>query len=208
MNNEKQFIGLLGGGGHANELAAYCGESVAFNAVSAEYLKDGLIDIDNPDNLYKETPVVAAVGSPALRAELVHLWKGQEFATVVAESAYVGKEVEIGEGTVVAPGSILSARIRVGRHVLINIGTTVSHDTNIEDFVTVGPGVSIAGNVSIGEGAFIGIGATINNGLSIARGAVVGAGAVLLEDITEENSVYVGVPARKIRVNEGWLREI
>lgn len=208
MDNKEKFIGLLGAGGHANELATYCSEAVVFNAVQPEYLKDGLIDINNPNHLDIDIPVVGAVGSPSLRSELIDTWQGHEYATVIAETAYIGKEVEIGEGTVVAPGSILSARIKVGRHVLINIGSTVSHDTNIKDFVTIGPNVSIAGNVTIGEGAFIGIGATISNGISIARGAVVGAGAVLLEDITEENSVYVGVPAKKIRVNEGWLREV
>jgi acetyltransferase-like isoleucine patch superfamily enzyme len=78
----------------------------------------------------------------------------------------------------------------------------------VGSFVTISPGVHIAGKVTIGDGVFIGIGASISNGVRIAAGSVIGAGAVVLEDVTAENSVMVGVPAKLVKNNEGWLSEI
>ena len=46
---------------------------------------------------------------------------------------------------------------------------------------------------------FVGMGCTIvNNAHRIGKDSIIGAGAVVLKDV-EENSVYAGVPAKKLR---------
>ena len=45
---------------------------------------------------------------------------------------------------------------------------------------------------------FIGAGAVIIQGCKIGKNSIVGAGSVVLHDI-EENSTYVGNPARKVK---------
>jgi acetyltransferase-like isoleucine patch superfamily enzyme len=50
--------------------------------------------------------------------------------------------------------------------------------------------------------------ASISNGVKIASGCVIGAGAVVLDSINVKNSVVLGMPAKAIKENDGWLREI
>jgi sugar O-acyltransferase (sialic acid O-acetyltransferase NeuD family) len=204
-------LGILGAGGQAAELADYLDPDVpAFYAVGAAYIPAGasdVIDLDTTDPAHISVPVIAAVGAPAVRREMVNRWGGDEYATVISDRAYVAPTAAIGAGCVISPLSAVGSRSAVGNHIIVNLGATVSHDCTVEDFATVSPGAHIAGNCTIGAGAFIGIGATVINGVTIAPGTVIGAGAVVIED-TVENGVYVGVPARLISVRDEWLRHI
>lgn len=204
-------IGILGAGGQADEAESYLkdDQEVIFRAVSKRYLANpssNLIDIESLD--YKDTPVVVAVGAPALRKKMTEDWSGNKYLVLVSDKAFVDDGASIGKGTVVAPGVVITTNVVIGDHVLINVGSTISHNCIIGNFATISPGVHIAGSVGIGEGVFIGIGATISNNVKIAAGSVIGAGTVVLEDITIENSVVVGTPGRVIKTNKGWLSEI
>ncbi len=204
-------IGLLGKGGHASEVKYYAEANdleVIFNAVDHEYINGNEIDILKPSNEQKDIQVMVAVGAPEIRREMVKKWPGDNFATIIARGVIIGDRVSIAEGSLVAPGVVLTCDIKVGKHSIINIASTISHGCSLGDYVTVCPGVHVAGNVSLGDGVFVGIGANINNNIKIANGVVIGAGALIIEDIMEENSVYVGVPARKVNINNGWLRDV
>lgn len=205
------MIGLLGAGSQAREIASYVGADTAlFWAVSAEYLPGhddpDWIDITAPPAERVEAPVVGAVGTPGLRRDLVALWPGDRYATVVAPSAYVDDSSLLGQGTVMAPGSVITVDVTTSDHCLINVGATVSHDSRLGAYVTLSPGAHVAGNVHIGDGAFLGIGSVVSHGVSIASGVVVAAGAVVMADVTEPNTVVAGVPARPIDVRADWFR--
>lgn len=213
MIEGKSEVGILGAGGQAREVEQYLddqGIKPTFFAVDAEYVGDspGRIDILSPTEFEAVTPVIAAIGAPEVRRQLVKEWKGGEFYTVIANEAYVGESVTIGEGSIIAPRAVLTASIEVGSHVIVNVGATISHDCVIGDFATISPGAHVAGSVELGPGVFVGIGATISNGVKVAEGSVIGAGAVVIKDVVEKNSVVVGVPGGVIRINEGWLSEV
>lgn len=200
-------IGLLGGGGHSDEVEEVYG-NVVFRAVSKEYVNEkAAVDICSPGQ-YVSAGVHIAVGAPALKRRMEELWPGTKYVTVVSDYALVGRSCTIGAGSYIASGAILTTDVKVGRHVTINVHASIHHGCEIGDFSCISPGANVGGNVKIGQGAFIGIGATVSNGLKIAEGAVVGAGAVLIADAQEQNGVYVGVPARLLKVNTGWLNEI
>lgn len=206
-------IGLLGSGGQADEAYAFAkGKSeVDFYAIDAQYLDDSeknQINILSPSEYQKTLPVVAAIGAPAIRKEMVEKWSGESYSTIIAEQAYVDESAKVGEGGIVAPRAVITTNVEIGGHSIINVNSSISHDCKLGDYVTVSPGAHIAGNVVVGDGVFVGIGAIISNGLFIAEGSVIGAGAVVLKDITEPNSVVVGTPAKVVNKNEGWLREI
>lgn len=208
-----QAVGLLGSGAQADEIESFLDaqRAVSFRAVSIQFFNPEnpkLINIDNP-GMYTGMPVVAAIGAPGVRKDMVATWGDEKnYITVTSAAAYVDSSSSIGEGSVIAPMAVITTNVSIGKHVIVNVGATVSHDVIIGDYVTIGPGVHIAGRVTIGDGVFIGIGASISNNLIIAAGSVIGAGAVVMHDILEKNSVAVGVPARVIRKNEDWLREI
>lgn len=206
-----ELYGLLGAGGQSREAEAFASpDLLRFRAVSAEYLDPAfpeLVDIRTTEMELLALPVLAAVGAPGLRRELVQLWAGVNYRTIIAQSSFIAIDSLIGEGSLLAPHSAVSVGAALGRHVQMNIGASVSHDTRIGDFVTLGPGARISGNCIIGPGVFVGIGAAVSNGISIVAGSVIGAGSVVVADITEPG-VYVGAPARKVRAQESWLRVI
>lgn len=202
------MIGILGSGGQADEVRAILKDEPLFYAVEAAYASGRSVAIEGLSDEERRADVVIAVGAPALKKHFEEIWGKDTYVSVIAESAVVDKTSEIGVGTIIAPGAIVTTNVKVGKHVLLNTSCTISHDAKIGDFSCISPGVNVGGKVSISEGVFVGIGATIKNGVSIAEGVVIGAGAVVLHDIKEINSVYAGVPAKKIKQNNGWLRAI
>ncbi|WP_142135158.1 acyltransferase [Arthrobacter sp. SLBN-83] len=109
-------------------------------------------------------------------------------------------------------------RVRIARDVLLNSGITFENrgPVHIERSVSIGPevyigtsthaigpsyeraGVPSALPVRIGAGTWIGARAVILPGVTIGAGCVIAAGAVVPRDC-EPNSLYAGVPARRIR---------
>lgn len=200
-------IGLLGSGGQAREAAEYdLSLDVAFHAVTAEHLgaRSDLVDLATRDPDLLAVPVVAAVGAPGLRRDMVARWGGTTFARILASSAWISPSASVGEGSILAPGVVLTADVELGAHVLVNVGASVSHSSRVGDFATLSPGVRIGGDCVIGAGVFLGIGASVAHGVRIADGVVVGAGAVVVHDLTEPG-VYTGVPARLRRLLDGWI---
>ena len=201
-------IGFLGGGSQAAETAEYePGLEILFRALPADRLRDagtGFIDIATQDERFITTSVVAAVGLPGVRRDLVGMWGGNRFASVVSPTASISPSAQLGTGCIIAPGTVITAGAILGDHVILNVGASVSHTSTIGAYTTISPGVRIAGDCSIGAGCFIGIGAIVSHGVSIASGSVVGAGAVVLDDI-ESAEVVVGNPARRLRLQEDWI---
>lgn len=204
-------FGLLGAAGQADEAAEYALPRLPlFRAVSPEYLvagRDDLIDIGTEDALALDTAVVAAVGAPAVRRELVEAWGGSRYLTVASSRSWVASTAVVADGCILAPFAAVSSNARLGAHVLVNLHASVSHDAVIGEFVTLSPGARVGGRSRLGDGVFVGIGATVMNDVAVASGIIIGAGAVVVSDLTEPG-VYIGVPAKRLRAQEGWLRAI
>jgi len=204
----RHLVGILGAGRQALETSGYCREEgleIAFflEERAPEYPRD-LAQFDAPiltfnDDLdtWATTPVIASVGSPALRRRLVERWCKGRFQTVVSSHAWAAQDVIIGTGVTVAPRVSLNRLVRVGDHVLLNVGAILSHDVTVEDFATLSPGCAIGGGAVIRAAAFIGIGATVRDHVVIGSGAVVAAGAVVVDDVPDAATV-MGVPARRV----------
>ena len=202
-------VAILGAGGFAREVwwalrdARAHGSALRFEPVM-------FVDRDARGAPLKGLPVrtLDDVGSDVLlvcgiggmteikeRAVEAALSAGHRFApAVIAESARVGPDVEIGEGSILCAGVIATTDIEIGRHVAINLDCTLGHDARVGDFATISPGCHVSGRVMIGRGAYIGTGASILESLTIGERAVLGAGAVATMDVPAF-SLAVGVPA-------------
>lgn len=136
---------------------------------------------------------------------------------------------KVGEGTFLAETAVLIGDVTIGRDCSIWYGAvlrgdvnsiTVGDRTNIQDGAVlhtlyegspvpsqthIGSDVSVGHNAIIhgaviGDGCLIGMGATILDNAVVPSGCIIAAGALVLSNARlEPNSVYAGVPARKVR---------
>jgi len=120
------------------------------------------------------------------------------FETIVSKNAVINTNVSIGKGTVIVSGAIINYGTKIGNHCIINTSASIDHDNFFEDFSSVGPGVTTGGNVIVRKNSFIGIGSTIKQKIEIKSNTVVGAKS-FVDKNCEKNSVYYGIPAKKIR---------
>jgi len=218
-------IVIVGAGFHGSELYSYLTDLSAHDK-SVEFA--GFVDDREPPNalvkawslghiedlhsrLGADTNIeygyITATGDNNLRREFVKRVEGLRLPnlspwTLRYPRAFVGYEVEIGEGTCLAPGVIVTTRTSIGRHCILNVHSSVSHDCVVGDYVNINPGVTVCGNVCIREGSNIGTGATIKDKVSIGEWSVIGAGAVVVRNIPSRVTA-VGVPARIIKHHEG-----
>jgi UDP-N-acetylbacillosamine N-acetyltransferase len=117
-------------------------------------------------------------------------------ATLVAPTASLGTQCEIGQGSLVAHQAHLGPLTRVGRGVIINSGAIIDHECIVGDFSHVSVNATVAGRCRIGTEVLVGAGATVIDGISICDNVIVGAGATVVRDI-EVPGVYTGTPARR-----------
>ncbi len=157
---------------------------------------------------YDDIPFVIGIGENAIRQKLAQRYANKiSFLSLIHPSATFGrgqrKAAEERQGVIVCAGARFTNNIQIGNFCIFNQNATIAHDVVVEDFVHVAPGSVISGNVHIGLRSWIGAGAVINQGtesmkLSIGADTVIGSGAVVLKNC-EANSVYAGVPARRIK---------
>ena len=183
--------------------------------IDSEYIDNsrvqGLPIIGNMDWLEAnpDVCVVIAVGSSAARWRITKRVQKRcknSFAILVHPLAWIGQNVQIGEGSIICAGTLITTDINISKHVQVNIGSTIGHDTMVSDFVTLNPSVNLSGNVTLNRGVEIGTGGVIIPGCSVGEWSIIGAGSVVTKSI-RENCTAVGIPARIIKErNSGWQR--
>ena len=148
-----------------------------------------------------------------------------------------GHTPSIGEGTFVADTAVIVGDVTIGRDSSIwfnavlrgDVNTiTIGDRTNIQDGavihtlydgsphpsqthigndVSVGHNAIIHGGI-IGDNCLIGMGAIILDNAEVPSGCIIAAGALVLSDAKlEPDSLYAGIPARKIRTVTPEQRE-
>ena len=154
-----------------------------------------------------DTAVAIAIGphdGNRRRAELLRDAVERGFGTLTYVSTRaitwpglnIGRNSFVFEGTVVQPFATASVEIPSCAARSTSPITSRSGD---DCFISAG--ACFGGGAKVGPRAFIGLNATIRDNIEIAEGCVIGAGSVVIAN-TERDSVYVGVPARKIRKTE------
>ncbi|MBE5033079.1 gamma carbonic anhydrase family protein [Gallalistipes aquisgranensis] len=127
--------------------------------------------------------------------------------TFLAENATIIGDVTIGEDCSIWFGAVLRGdvnTITLGDRVNIQDGAVIHtlykrSQTHIGNDVSVGHNAVIHG-ARIEDKCLIGIGSTILDNAVVGTGCIVAANALVLSNaVLEPNSVYAGVPARKVK---------
>lgn len=208
-------IGIFGTAGHARELGdiAY---DLGYHVVYVAQDQQALDDWSCSEDVIFERDVVdhrnmafsIGIGDNSLRQKVAQRFADTlNFVNLLHPSATFGRlqrdAIECRRGVVVSAGVRFTNNIKVGDFTVFNRNATIGHDVIIEDFVHVAPSACISGNVFLGVRSWIGAGAVVNQGqanakLSIGSDTVIGSGSVVVK-ACEPNSVYVGVPAKRIK---------
>lgn len=208
-------VGIFGTSGMAREagdVAWACGIEPFYVARdengSAGWLGTGEVVLEKDVEAYSHYPFVIGIGDSKIRRRVALRFEGKlQFANLIHPSATFGygqrKIIDEVSGAIVAAGVRFTSNIGIGDFVLFNQNATIAHGCVIEHFVHVAPGANISGNVHLEQGVWIGAGAVINQGdeihrLTVGMNTVIGSGAVVTKDC-EANSVYAGVPAKRIK---------
>jgi sugar O-acyltransferase (sialic acid O-acetyltransferase NeuD family) len=157
---------------------------------------------------FSDMSFVIGVGENAVRQKLAQRFEGKiNFSNLIHPSATFGqgqrKALDDRRGIIICAGVRFTNSIRVGDFCIFNQNSAIAHDSIVEDFVHIAPGSIISGNVHIGLRSWIGAGAVINQGtanskLRIGMDVIIGSGAVVVRPC-EDNGIYVGVPAKRIK---------
>jgi len=170
-------------------------EAGLLERIDASFLGDDEAFLKDPI----ATHYVVAIGDPTLRRRVAERYDAANLLPVslIHPSAWIGSDVEVGEGVVVCAHTSITTNIRIGRHVHIDRLATVGHDSVIEDYVTLHPSSIISGGVHVSSGSRVGSNACVLPGVFVSQNVILGAGAVLTKD-ADPGVTYVGVPARPV----------
>lgn len=134
----------------------------------------------------------------------------------LADNATVVGDVIMGKNCTVWFNAVVRGdvhEIRIGDDSNIQDGAII-HCTYQKAGTYIGSRVSIAHNAivhgcTIYDDVLVGMGAIIMDGAVVHSGAVIAAGAVVLAGtIVEENSIYAGTPAKKVKATGPEMLEV
>jgi sugar O-acyltransferase (sialic acid O-acetyltransferase NeuD family) len=151
-------------------------------------------DAELPE-LLRHTPyaivTVGQIKSPAVRMKLFSLIKGNGgyLASVIADSAYVSKHAEVGEGTAIMHNAFVNAGATIGANCIINTGAIIEHDVHIGAHCHIATNATVNGGCVVEPECFIGSGAVIREGVHVGRNSIIGAGVTVLENVVENSMV-------------------
>ena len=109
----------------------------------------------------------------------------------------IGNNVEIHSNVCIDRGSLSDTII--GDNTKIDNLVHIAHNAEIGKNCFIIAGSVICGSSIIGDDCWISPGVKIIDGSKIANKTMIGIGSTVIKDITEENQVWVGTPAKFLR---------
>ena len=142
---------------------------------------------------------VIAVTDPGTRKKLAEKCRdaGFEMTGFIHPAAVISASATISPTAQICAGAIINPLARIEENAIINTLAIIEHDCFVGPYCHIAPLASLMGNVRVESLTMIGASTVIIPNLCVGSGVVVGAGTVVVKDL-EDNSKYLGVPAKKI----------
>lgn len=124
---------------------------------------------------------------------------GRNLTNAIHPKACIEESAKHGDNVMIGANTYININTSLGNNVIVNNSCNIDHDNIIEDHVQIAPGSVTGGGVIIKSGTFLGIGSTVIDHITIGKNILVGGGAVVVDNLEDENSLYLGIPAKKIK---------
>lgn len=121
--------------------------------------------------------------------------KGYDYITYISSKATVCNN-KIGENCFILEDNTLQPFTEIGNNVVMWSGNHIGHHGKIDDHVFFTSHVVLSGHCHVKERAWFGVNSTIRDFTTIGEGCLIAMGSTITKS-TEDNSVYMGVPAKK-----------
>lgn len=211
MKNKKKII-LIGGGGHCKSCIDVIEQTGLYNIAGIIDVKEkvgkrvagyeiigcdeDLINITKEFKFFLIT--IGQIISPILRVKIYCLLKQKNVVLpiIISPSAYIAKNVIIGEGTIIMHKVLVNTSVNIGSNCIINTGSIIEHDCIIGNNIHIAPGSIICGEVQIDDCTHIGAGTTIIEQKKVGKNSVIGAGSVVIDNINNDSRAF-GIPCRE-----------
>lgn len=114
-------------------------------------------------------------------------------------TAVISPTAKIGKGVYIQANAYIWTNVEIGNYCIISPNVVIAHHSNIGNACLISTLSGVGASITVRDKVFIGMGSTIVTGMDyIGENSIIGAGAVVLKNV-EENTVYAGVPARRVR---------
>jgi sugar O-acyltransferase (sialic acid O-acetyltransferase NeuD family) len=123
---------------------------------------------------------------------------GLKLPTIVAPTAYVSPDAEVGEGSIVMHMAVVGPGARVGVNCIVNSCALVEHNAIVGDHCHVATGALLNGGCLVADETFIGSGAVLRQGIRIGKMAIVGMGALVTRDLAD-HEILLGNAMKDVR---------
>ncbi|RBP42233.1 NeuD/PglB/VioB family sugar acetyltransferase [Garciella nitratireducens] len=144
---------------------------------------------------------IVAIGNNKIRNKIMTKINdlGGFTPTLIHPKATISESATIGKGVYIQANAYIWTKVNISDYCIISPNVVIAHHSSLGKACLVSTLTGVGASVTIEDNVFIGMGSTIMTGVSrIGENSIIGAGAVVIKDI-EKNSVYAGVPAKKIR---------
>lgn len=154
-----------------------------------------------PTKYMKGRKFIVAIGDNEIRTNLMEFINshGGDTPTLIHSSAIISPTAQIGKGVYIQANATIWTKVVIGDYCIISPGVVIAHHTKVCNGCLISTLSGVGASINIGHKVFIGMGSTIVTGVTyLGENTTIGAGAVVLKDV-DKNSVYAGVPAKKIK---------
>ena len=138
----------------------------------------------------KITKVAITVSNlPDFRSKFIELENDQfQLLSLIHETAVVGENAEIGDGTILFANVHIGADTKIGKCSFISSNSSIEHHNNIGEAFCCGPSFNTSGLVNIGNKSRAGIDVSIEPSINIGNGVILASGTVITKNI-EDNKI-------------------
>jgi sugar O-acyltransferase (sialic acid O-acetyltransferase NeuD family) len=150
-----------------------------------------------PPNDYKFFAPMSGSKMNILRENVFNqiLEKKYELISYISSKATLFNN-KIGKNCFILENNTIQPFVEIGDNVVMWSGNHIGHHSKIENHVFFTSHVVLSGHCHVKKRAWFGVNSTIRDGITIGENCLVSMGALVTKN-TEENSFYLGVPAKK-----------